>query len=235
MKRNGKRKQPINIFPTVNKRPNAKVVLESTPGRAGSHHEQMWQSSLEGNSRFTPVFLEWWRDDSCRIVANDLNFKPDEVEYQQRHKDMGLASLAFRQRALGTEFVGDARLFSSKYPSDPYDGWLGSTNPVMPADLLKPALAAAKPDPPMGMFNIFEIDKPLPDTAYLITADPAGFGSTGDNRPSLCGIRLSVKKLPSGKDGKPLTDSLNDSNERRNDTTWPSWRSSRTLLLASLS
>ena len=174
------KKAAINIFPTVNKRPNAKVILESTPGRAGSHHEQMWQSSLEGNSRFTPVFLEWWRDESCRIIAKDLDFKPDEVEYQQRHKDMGLASLAFRQRALGTEFVGDARLFSSKYPSDPYDGWLGSTNPVMPAELLKPALAAAKSDPPMGMFSIFEIDEPVPDTKYLITADPAGFGSTGD-------------------------------------------------------
>ena len=56
------RKAAVNIFPTINKRPNARVILESTPGRAGSHHEQMWQSSLEGKGRFKPVFLDWWRD-----------------------------------------------------------------------------------------------------------------------------------------------------------------------------
>jgi hypothetical protein len=43
--------------------------------------------------------------------------------------------------ALNTEFVGDTRLFSAKYPSDPYDGWLGSLAPVMPTDVLKPLLA----------------------------------------------------------------------------------------------
>ena len=174
------KKAAINIFPTVNKRPNAKVVLESTPGRAGSHHEQMWQSALEGRSRFTPVFLEWWRDNSCRIKNHPDDFKPDEVEYQMRHPGMNRDSLAFRQRSLGTEFVGDARLFSSKYPSDSYDGWLGSTNPVMPADLLKPALAAAGTEPVIGMHGVHEIDAPIKDAQYVITADPAGFGSTGD-------------------------------------------------------
>ena len=174
------KKAAINIFPTVNKRPNAKVILESTPGRAGSHHEQMWQSALEGRSRFTPVFLEWWHDNSCRIQNHPNDFKPDEIEYQMRHSGMNRESLAFRQRALGTEFVGDARLFSSKYPSDPYDGWLGSTNPVMPADLLKPALAAAGPEPAIGMHSVHELDAPQKDAQYVITADPAGFGSTGD-------------------------------------------------------
>ena len=174
------RKAAINIFPTVNKRPNAKVILESTPGRAGSHHEQMWRSALEGTSRFSPLFLEWWEDDSCREMVNDFQPSAAEIEYMKRHPGMSIHNLAFRRRGLNTEFVGDTRLFSCKYPSDPYDGWLGTTNPVMPAEVLKPWLAEAKADPELSMSGCHEFEGPQPGRSYLITADPAGFGSTGD-------------------------------------------------------
>ena len=173
-------KAAINIFPTVNKRPNARVILESTPGRAGSHHEQMWQLSLEGKSRFNPVFLRWWKDASCRILAP--NFKPtgEEKKYLGQHDGMGLENLAFRRSSLNTEFVGDTRLFRAKYPSDPYDGWLGSLSPVMPADVLKPLLAKALPDPHEGPLGVCVIDMPQNKSSYLITADPAGYGRSGD-------------------------------------------------------
>jgi len=174
------RKAAINIFPTVNKRPNAKVVLESTPGRLGSHHEQMWRSALEGRSRFHPVFLEWWKDESCRSSSKGFIPTEEEVAYMCRHSGMLPENGAFRHQALGTEFVGDPRLFSSKYPSDPYDGWLGSMDPVMPAEALKEALDKAIQDPPLGMFDCHEIDRPIPGRSYLITADPAGFGASGD-------------------------------------------------------
>ena len=174
------RKAAINIFPTVNKRPNAKVILESTPGRAGSHHEQMWRSALEGTSRFTPLFLEWWEDDSCREIVEDFKPTATEIDYLKRHPGMSTYNLAFRRRGLNTEFVGDTRLFSCKYPSDPYDGWLGTTNPVMPAEVLKPWLAKAKPDPELSAWGCHEFEEPMPGRKYLITADPAGFGSTGD-------------------------------------------------------
>ena len=174
------RKAAINIFPTVNKRPNAKVILESTPGRAGSHHEQMWRSALEGTSRFAPLFLKWWEDDSCREMVEDFEPTLTELEYMKRHAGMSKYNLAFRRRGLNTEFVGDTRLFSCKYPSDSYDGWLGTTNPVMPAEVLKPWLAKAKADPELSHWGCHEFEGPMPGRQYLITADPAGFGSTGD-------------------------------------------------------
>ena len=96
---------------------------------------------MEGTSRFSPLFLEWWEDDSCREMVNDFQPSAAEIEYMKRHPGMSIHNLAFRRRGLNTEFVGDTRLFSCKYPSDPYDGWLGTTNPVMPAEVLKPWLA----------------------------------------------------------------------------------------------
>jgi hypothetical protein len=175
------RKAAINIFPTVNKRPNARIILESTPGRAGSHHEQMWHSSLEGRSRFHPLFLDWWKDNSCQIaVKNDFKPTESEREYIIRHPGMTIPNLAFRRSSLNTEFVGDTRLFSSKYPSDPYDGWLGASDPIMPIDVLKPLLERAITDPPMGAFYCRELESPIQNNKYIITADPAGFGATGD-------------------------------------------------------
>ena len=174
------RKAAINIFPTVNKRPNAKVILESTPGRAGSHHEQMWRSALEGSSRFHPLFLEWWEDESCQEMDDGFIPTNAELEYQSKHEGMSTNNLAFRRRGLNTEFVGDTRLFSCKYPSDSYDGWLGTTNPVMPADVLKPWLEKAIKEPDIGAYACHEFVPPQPGHRYLITADPAGFGSTGD-------------------------------------------------------
>jgi hypothetical protein len=173
-------KAAINIFPTINKRPNARVILESTPGRAGSHHEQMWHSTLENRGRFTPLFLEWWNDDSCRSPANGFKPTDEEIKYRLRHPGMTDENLAFRRLALETEFAGDPRLFTSKYPSDPYDGWIGALNPVMPVDVLKPLLAKAISDPPLGTHGCHEIEPPTTDTKYLITADPAGFGTRGD-------------------------------------------------------
>jgi hypothetical protein len=93
---------------------------------------------------------------------------------------MTLGNMAFRRQALNTEFVGDTRLFSAKYPSDPYDGWLGADSPVMPIDVLKPLLAKAVPDPPISSMGCCVLSKPEPDGVYLITADPAGFGGSGD-------------------------------------------------------
>ena len=173
-------KAAINIFPTVNKRPNARVILESTPGRAGSHHERMWQLALEGKSRFNPVFLSWWKDNSCAIEAPLSDITSEEETYMSQHDGMTLQNMAFRRSALNTEFVGDSRLFCAKYPSDPYDGWLGSLAPVMPADVLKPLLAKSQPDPPEGPLGCCVIDMPENNSSYLITADPAGYGRSGD-------------------------------------------------------
>jgi hypothetical protein len=174
------KKAAINIFPTLNKRPNARVILESTPGRAGSHHETMWRASLEGRGRFKPLFLEWWDDDSCRVDSTGFEPTNAEREYLALHPGMHMDHLAFRRLGLETEMGGDPRLFSSKYPSNAYDGWIGSLAPVMPADILQPMLDRAVNDPEIGLSGVREIEPPQENGSYLITADPAGFGGSGD-------------------------------------------------------
>tara|TARA_R110000765_G_scaffold109355_4_gene200473 strand:- start:3037 stop:3762 length:726 start_codon:yes stop_codon:yes gene_type:complete len=50
----------------------------------------------------------------------------------------------------------------------------------MPAEILKPLLEKATVEPLLGGYACHEFEGPKPGHQYLITADPAGFGSTGD-------------------------------------------------------
>ena len=171
----------INLFPGINKRPNAKLVIESTPGRAGSFHERMWHEALRREGQFFPLFLEWWKDETCRIPA-PKDFVPTEAEldYMGSHHGMDLDNLFFMRTRLRSEFVGDTRLYSAKYPSDAYDGWIGSQRPMMPEDVLRRLLDSAIEDPQEGSHGCGEFERPMEGREYEVYADPTGFGSVGD-------------------------------------------------------
>ena len=171
----------INLFPGINKRPNAKLVVESTPGRAGSYHERMWHEALRRDGQFFPLFLEWWKDETCRLPV-PKSFLPteDELEYMGQRHGMTLENLFFMRTRLRSEFVGDTRLFSSKYPCDPYDGWIGSQRPMMPEEVLRTLLETAVEDPTEGSYGCGEFEAPLDGQAYEVYADPTGFGNVGD-------------------------------------------------------
>lgn len=170
------------LFPTISKRKNARVWAESTPGAAGSDHEHMWRNALKGESRFhAAVWLSWWKDDTCWMNPDGFVPTDEELEYMERHEGMDFGNLRFRRMALNTEFGGDPILFTTKYPSHELDGWLGGGNPVVPTHLLMPMREEAQPDPKIDTsvgIRIFE--PPVPGRQYIIAADPAGFGETGD-------------------------------------------------------
>jgi len=171
----------INLFPGINKRPNAKLVVESTPGRAGSYHERMWHEALRREGQFFPLFLEWWKDETCRVSVPS-NFLPteEELEYMGQRRGMTMENLCFMRTRLRSEFVGDTRLFSAKYPCDPYDGWIGSQRPMMPEDILRTLLDTALEDPTEGSYGCGEFEAPIEGQQYEVYADPTGFGSVGD-------------------------------------------------------
>ena len=171
----------INLFPGINKRPNAKLVVESTPGRAGSFHERMWHEALRRDGQFFPLFLEWWKDETCRLpVSSDIIPTEAELEYMGQRHGMDFENLSFMRTRLRSEFVGDTRLFSSKYPCDPYDGWIGSQRPMMPEEVLRVLLDTALEDPTEGSYGCGEFEAPIEGQDYEVYADPTGFGSVGD-------------------------------------------------------
>tara|TARA_R110000751_G_scaffold151017_1_gene255972 strand:+ start:522 stop:2162 length:1641 start_codon:yes stop_codon:yes gene_type:complete len=171
----------VSLFPAINKRHNAKLVIESTPGGAGTFHERMWHQALRKEGQFFPLFLEWWTDNTCALPV-PAGFIPSEaeLEYLGKHRGMKMANVVFLRARLNSEFVGDSRLFSSKYPSDMYDGWIGSQRPMMPEDILRILLESAREDPIEGSYGCGEFANPIAGHKYEVYADPTGFGSVGD-------------------------------------------------------
>lgn len=176
-----------HFFPAVNRRPNARVISEGTPGLHGSTGHVMWMKALEGASRFHPVFLKWWLDPTCVLLGEDGRpvptggFVPTQEELKLADLMPGITPghLMFRRQALETEFAntGDQG-FRHKYPYYQEDGWLLSDAPAVPVDAIEPYLQASLQNPNPG--QAVEWMPWEPGAPYLVTADPAGFGAVGD-------------------------------------------------------
>lgn len=187
------RRMATSLFPTINKRPNARVWIETTPGKMGDHAYKMWVDALNGKGRFagttgTAEFLKWWHDETCReAVEADFSATLSEVERDLLARLPGctLEHIAYRRTVIDTEMGGETRLFLSKYPTTPLDGWLGSKDPVLPEEELN-ALYQEGVDDNDCRFHLETGLRVLPgagpwlDKAYLVTCDPKRSGKGGD-------------------------------------------------------
>lgn len=184
------------FFPAVDRRPHGVCRVESTPGRYDSEGHKMWLSAVAGKGKFRAVFLAWWHDESCWLPPPP-DFEPTSEERQYRKKlamferdaigkpwypyrqprEVSDGHLFFRRVSLETQFHGDPRLFDSQFPPSPFEGWLTSQAPAIPQDALAEYLTRAK-ETPFGEEVFFETREP--GCPYVILADGAGFGRTGD-------------------------------------------------------
>lgn len=177
----------VHFFPAVNKRPNARVAFESTPGTFQSVPHGMWLKALEGKGRFHPVFLKWWLDPSIvpiteegeRRSCDDLVPTNEEIGLIEKMPGITKAHLQFRRDALDTEFHGDINLFDHKYPPSEYEGWISNKSPVIPLQAVQ-WLIARQTKTEDHVEHIYEDPEEDTECPYLITCDPAGWGETGD-------------------------------------------------------
>lgn len=187
------------FFPAINRRPNAKCRIETTPGTYNSAAHEMYKAALQGKGRFKALFLSWWRDATCIShdppMPSDYEPEQSETEYAasvnafdvasigqpwypyKEHQPISREHLWFRRISMETEFNGDYRLFDNKYPPNPFAGWLVGSSPTIPPEPLERLRAKAKPvDEDTEVF----LEEPEPGCPYLITVDGAGYGKTGD-------------------------------------------------------
>lgn len=170
------------LFPTLLKRPQARVVIESTPGPHGSAYHQLWLDSLAGKTRFKPHFICWWKHPGYASSVTEA-YTPDPViaDIYRRYAPQGmtLGHARFMETALMSVFNGSIERFRAAYPFDPLDGWLAGGIPALP----KEPLAALINDPrvqsdPRTMGDGWE--QPRPGETYKIFVDPNSYGDSGD-------------------------------------------------------
>jgi hypothetical protein len=82
--------------------------------------------------------------------------------------------------ALDTIFSGDLQLFLHSYPFGPRDGWLSTESPALPKEaLIEMEAHAVRDHPEIGKGFTFQ-DVPMQGHHYILAADPAGYGASGD-------------------------------------------------------
>lgn len=184
------------FFPSINRRKHAICRIEGTPGKYMSAGHRMYLEALAGRGRFRAVFLAWWHDDRCGLrPPPDFEPTPEETEYRRKialferdaigkswypYKkplEVSDAHLFFRRVCIETEFYGDPRLFDNAYPPSPFEGWLTGSNPAIPKDAIEEYMRAAE-DVPWDEEKFFEAREA--GCPYVILADGAGFGRSGD-------------------------------------------------------
>lgn len=171
------------LFPTLLNRPQARVIIESTPGAHGSTYHSMWTDALAGKGRFKPVFIEWWKHAAYTTPPPPgyaIDARLLDLVYPHVKQGMTLGHCYWMEQALNTIFGGDIERFQSAYPFTPYDGWLASGVRALPSEPLRQLLLSRQccnEDPPSmgGGWS-----PPVPGRRYLICVDPNSYGDSGD-------------------------------------------------------
>lgn len=189
-----------NLFPTINKRPNAKFILETTPGKSGTQHQSLWRSALEGKNKFHALFLRWWLDISCTYpLPPDFAMTEEEEAYAERHPGITPSHIQYRRVMLQQDFAGAPHKFPSKFPSHADDGWLGSGVQVLPHEPLEKMLLTSVQDGflPLDACGLRLLPGAVyrPGRPYMITADPGNFAAKGDYSSAILWDAIDGKEI----------------------------------------
>ena len=183
------------LFPAVESRPNARVVLETTPGDWGTRLHRLWLNTWNPPpgqpTRWHPLFLEWWVDKRRRLLDEDTEepvelgpLSEEESEMMGRLKGATRHHIYFRRAALPATFDNQPDRFDNKYPPGPTEGWLTQTNKIYAgkaAEYLREMKDdALRGDEQSGRSGLWEFVAPNPRRFYMFCVDPANFGSQGD-------------------------------------------------------
>jgi hypothetical protein len=182
----------VSFFPAFNRRANARVIIESTPGDEGTASYAHWSDSLavgrdpssdvNGNRKFLPVFLEYWRDKTCaaNVALSEDSFSTDERNLLRIVRTPSV--LAYRRSQIA-QMNGDTLLFEKVFPRAPLSGWSKGTKPTLPEAeidaMLETALKQCDIEYDYSAM-CYMLSKPIPGDKYLIVGDGAKAGDTGD-------------------------------------------------------
>lgn len=183
------------LLPGINKRPNARLIWETTPGAFGSQMYNLWQKAWAPKpgqfSRFNGVFFKWWEDPS--YVLRDQNtgellelgpLTEEEQAFMDSHPGCTRHHVYFRRVEIQGTFDGSIDGFNNKYPPGALDGWSTTKEQVFDGAavtyLKEMRERSAEIEEVEGASGLWEFVPPDPTAYYIYLCDPANFGSHGD-------------------------------------------------------
>lgn len=129
---------------------DSEIVVESTANGVGNFFHELWESSVQGESGFEPIFLPWWIHEEYRVPVTQREREEilaTEDPFERNAMDYGLQldgvftklapeQIAWRRRAIRERFNNDERSFRQEYPATPDEAFLVSGNCFFDEDKL---------------------------------------------------------------------------------------------------
>ena len=103
---------------------DAQGVIETTANGINFSH-QLWKKSVQGTSRYKPVFIPWFYDDTYRITGMEFNdLSPDEKDLMDVFQ-VDMSQIAWRRKK--RKDMSQPELFPQEYPATADEAFISSS------------------------------------------------------------------------------------------------------------
>lgn len=105
----------------------SEIILESTANGIGNLFHRMWQTAINGQSEYLPIFVPWfWMPEYRKDPPRDFEPTPEEQEEAELY-GLDDAQLYWRRVKITDDFQGDVALFRQEYPACPEEAFLAGS------------------------------------------------------------------------------------------------------------
>jgi len=124
--------------------PGTMIVIESSANGLGNYFYDMWEAAVKGNNDYTPVFVGWNEDETCRKEP-PKDFEPYDYNHKIYGNEKELAvkydldnwQLYWRRYTIRNNFNNNIDEFHQEFPITPEEAFLRSGRNVFSIDTIQ--------------------------------------------------------------------------------------------------
>lgn len=147
------------LMPTVHEHPLILVIFESSGRGRNNYWHKHWNSAVAGRSRFTPVFIPWYAEETRYTRPAPIDWSPAEttLAHARRCLETGPRWLHhtvelnrnqlywYETTRAAHEADGELAAFLENYSAEPDEAFQFSGKSIFPADVLQRIADQMKP------------------------------------------------------------------------------------------
>lgn len=114
----------LGLIQTVPNTPESIVIIESTPNGFDDFKDK-WDSAVNGNSDFVPLFFPWFDNPDYRMNYDGFELTEEEVELKNLY-NLDNEQISWRRWCIRNNCSEDIDQFKQEYPSNPEEAFLST-------------------------------------------------------------------------------------------------------------
>lgn len=107
------------VLQAVSRENGTEIIIESTANGIGNYFHRIWQSAIQGESEYLPIFVPWYWQDEYTAPIKNKDWSDEEIKLLEAYGPDGLTEehLAWRRLKIA-EFSNDPEQGSNSFKSE---------------------------------------------------------------------------------------------------------------------